>query len=422
MSRAVRESGAPGPYPRAELMSRLLVIKTGALGDVLRTTSILPGLAERSPALELTWVTATGAGPLLAGHPHVAEVIEVDPRSPEALGHLEASLAEQAFDRILSLDDEEPLCRLASALAERTGATPTGAVLGPDGQPAYTDDAACWFGMGLLCREGLAEADRRKLANRRTHAELLAEVVGVRPDRPHLELEVGERAAGASRAEALAGPGPGPLIGLNTGAGGRWATKAMRVEEVARLAALLASSSIVAPRLVLLGGPDEVARNGDLAAGSARRLPASAGRGASISNCGSSPPWWAPSTCSSPPTASRSMGVAQARRVVAALRPDLPHEIDLFGRGEKVVSTAPTPAATAVTLTTAPSRRSAWRPPSSGSRRSRADPRARGAAARRSSRLTVGCCPGKLQACPAGSSTASPRPSRVPASWRSSWA
>ena len=49
MSRAVRESGAPGPYPRTELMSRLLVIKTGALGDVLRTTSILPGLAERSP-------------------------------------------------------------------------------------------------------------------------------------------------------------------------------------------------------------------------------------------------------------------------------------------------------------------------------------------------------------------------------------
>jgi len=338
----VRESGAPGPYPRAERMSRLLVIKTGALGDVLRTTSILPGLAERSPALELTWVTATGAGPLLAGHPHVAEIIEVDPKSPEALGHLEASLGDRSFDRILSLDDEEPLCRLASALAERTGATPTGAVLGPDGRPAYTDDAACWFGMGLLCREGLAEADRRKLANRRTHAELLAEVAGVRPDRPHLELEAEERAAGAARAAALAGPGPGPLIGLNTGAGGRWTTKAMRVEEVAGLAALLAGSGTAAPRLLLLGGPDEVERNGDLAA----RIRAAA-PGVTLAE--------APLDLElrefaalvgaldllvTSDSLALHMGVAQARRVVAFFAPTSPHEIDLFGRGEKVVSTA----------------------------------------------------------------------------------
>ena len=37
---------------------RTLVIKTGALGDVLRSTSILPGLAERHPDLDVTWVTA----------------------------------------------------------------------------------------------------------------------------------------------------------------------------------------------------------------------------------------------------------------------------------------------------------------------------------------------------------------------------
>ena len=33
-----------------------------ALGDVLRTTSILPGLARRDPGLSVTWVTAHAAG------------------------------------------------------------------------------------------------------------------------------------------------------------------------------------------------------------------------------------------------------------------------------------------------------------------------------------------------------------------------
>lgn len=46
-------------------MTAILVIKTGALGDVLRTTSILPGLQQRFPALELTWLTAPAAVPLV---------------------------------------------------------------------------------------------------------------------------------------------------------------------------------------------------------------------------------------------------------------------------------------------------------------------------------------------------------------------
>ena len=39
----------------------LLVIKTGALGDVVRTTAILPGLARKHPDLRVTWLTASGS-------------------------------------------------------------------------------------------------------------------------------------------------------------------------------------------------------------------------------------------------------------------------------------------------------------------------------------------------------------------------
>jgi ADP-heptose:LPS heptosyltransferase len=33
---------------------RILVLKTGALGDVLRTTALLPGLARRHPDARVT--------------------------------------------------------------------------------------------------------------------------------------------------------------------------------------------------------------------------------------------------------------------------------------------------------------------------------------------------------------------------------
>lgn len=323
-------------------MSRLLLIKTGALGDVLRTTSLLPGLAERHAGLEVTWVTAAGAAPLLERHPLVHRIVEVQPSSGTELERLAEELGGQPFERVLSLDDEEPLCRLGSAVAARAGAALTGACLDEEGRPTYTSDAACWFGMGLLCREGLAEADRRKLANRRTHAELLAEVAGVRPDRPRLELTAEEQASGRDLAARLTSAfGSGPLVGLNTGAGGRWTTKAMRTEEVVRLVAELAAGD-GAPRFLLLGGPEERARNAELAQSIRTQVPEARAAEAPLDLTlrGFAALVGALDLLVTSDSLALHMGVAQARRVVAFFAPTSPHEIDLFGRGEKVVSTA----------------------------------------------------------------------------------
>ena len=66
------------------MATRILVLKTGALGDVVRTTSILPGLAQRHGDLELCWVTAPGARPLVEHHPLIGRVETVDPSDGEA--------------------------------------------------------------------------------------------------------------------------------------------------------------------------------------------------------------------------------------------------------------------------------------------------------------------------------------------------
>ena len=196
--------------------------------------------------------------------------------------------------------------------------------------------------MGLLCREGLEEADRRKLANRRTHAELLAEVAGVRPDRPRLELSADELARGRELAAGLVPAGAGgPLVGLNTGAGGRWTTKAMRTDEVVRMVEELAGGD-PALRFLLLGGPEERDRNADLAQRIRTQAPAAhlAEAPLDLTLRGFSALVGALDLLVTSDSLALHMGVARARRVVAFFAPTSPHEIDLFGRGEKVVSTA----------------------------------------------------------------------------------
>ncbi|MEO0663513.1 MAG: hypothetical protein AAFZ87_18425, partial [Planctomycetota bacterium] len=97
-------------------MTKILVIKTGALGDVLLTTSILPGLQSRFEDLEVTWLTAKAAVPLVERHRQVAHVVTCDPKDTASVDTARSEFSVQRWDWVLSLDDEEPLCALASSL------------------------------------------------------------------------------------------------------------------------------------------------------------------------------------------------------------------------------------------------------------------------------------------------------------------
>lgn len=325
-------------------MQRILIIKTGALGDVLRSTSLLEGIHARWPGAEVIWVTGKGAEPLIANHPLVTEVIAIDPC--DCADEL-SSLAAVGPGLILSLDDDPSLCALVHDLAQHTGAGLIGACLDGAGKAGYTDEAECWFGMGLLSRDGLAVADKRKLANRRTHGDLLAEVVGVEPGKPALHLSPDELARGAHLLEGLAPAERGLRIGLNTGAGGRWRTKSMQPQEVVALVSRLhsefASASGPGVQFLLLGGEEERQRNQDLMTGAGAASPQAilvdTGCDHSLLSFGALVAGLDLLVTSD--SLALHMAVALEVKTVAFFAPTSPWEIDLFGRGEKVVSTAP---------------------------------------------------------------------------------
>ena len=312
----------------------ILIVKTGALGDVLRTTAILPGLFERYPGAQVTWVVAEDALPLVEGRGEVeGRVLDLD--RPEEV--IEA-LSGRRFSLVASLDEEEACCRLAGAVeAERF----VGAHFNEDGEPVYTEDSSAWFDMSLISRFGRARADELKALNQRTHPALLASALGIREGRPELSLSPEEEASAARRLEDEGLTSAGLVIGLNTGAGGRWPSKELDVARTIETARAIYEGAQRELAFLVLGGPEEEERNDEILEGLR-----GAGLQAASGGCSNTLREFAAivSRCDLVIASdSFCLHVAVARRapVVAFFAPTSAAEIELYGMGEKVASTAP---------------------------------------------------------------------------------
>lgn len=318
-------------------MHPILILKTGALGDVVRTTAILPGLHLVHPGARVTWVTAPGAVDLVRLHPGVAEVVALDARSAASCAAVRTRLEATSWEWIVSLDDEEPLCALASALTcERL----SGARLDAHGQRGYTPDVGPWFDMGLLSVHGKLEADRRKVANTRSHPEILTSMLGLPMGKPELHVEPVHTSSAQRFAERHALGRDGAIVGLNTGAGGRWRSKMLTVERTLQVAELVARSLAGKVSFVLFGGADERDRNAEIVRAAEGRIRlVDAGVDNSLLDFAA-----LIGLCDVLVTSdSLALHVALARgvRAVAFFAPTSAAEIELYQLGEKVQSTAP---------------------------------------------------------------------------------
>jgi heptosyltransferase-2 len=307
----------------AQVRNRILIVKLAAAGDVLRTTSVLPALREQVPAAHITWVTAAGSAPLLEGNPHIDRILPFR-------GHLPVELGVEEFDVLINWDASVDSAAIAtSARAARK----FGFALDARGNSyPLRPSARRWFEMGLR--------DDAKKANRDTYQTHIFEIaeLGGTPAPPQLVLTEEERAFGRARA-AQWGLEPGhPVVGLNTGAGGRWPLKRWTEEGFLAVASALSQSGV---GVLLLGGPEEVERNRRLA--DATKKANAKGAPVVDTGCDNSLRQFASivDLCDavvSGDTLAMHVATALGKRVVAIFGPTSSVEIDLFGRGEKIVS------------------------------------------------------------------------------------
>lgn len=302
-------------YDKVE--ERLLIVKLDAMGDVLRSTALLPPLMEVHPRAAITWITRKESVPLLKGNPYVTEVLEL---GPEALAHLQA----RTFDRVINLDASKTSAALAtSARSNRKD----GFVLDERGYVQPTNDAArSWLEAGIF--------DDIKRAGTSTYQDRMAEILGLsgREHKYVFELGPDEVARGRAHLESLGMTLDRPVIGLNTGAGGRWPLKQWREEGYVDLIGRVSSRHDV--QFVLLGGPGERERNERLAAASPVRL--------FDPGCDNPVRHFAAMLKQSDvvvtgDTLAMHLSLAMGRRTVILFGPTSAPEIDTYRLGEKVV-------------------------------------------------------------------------------------
>ena len=299
------------------ISERILIVKLDAMGDVLRTTALLPALAEAHPGAAISWITRKESRPLLERNPYLAEVLEY---GEDAL----VQLGVRTFDRVINLDAG----KISAALASMASAKQKdGFVLDRQGSVQPTNAAARrWLEMGVF--------DDLKRQGTRTYQELMLEIAGLAGARHRyvLELSEEERARGRKHLERLGVDFSRPVIGLNTGAGRRWQFKQWREDGYLELVERLARKHEL--QFVLLGGPEERDRHQRLVSRS--RVPlidsechnpvrqfAAIVAACSVVVCGD--------------TLAMHLALALGRRTIVLFGPTSAAEIEMYGLGEKIV-------------------------------------------------------------------------------------
>ena len=284
----------------------VLLINLDALGDVLRTTALLPAIMRRYPDARITWLTRARAAPMLRGNERVHRVLEWGPDAFAALRVLH-------FDLVLNADKSLPAASMTMTVnaTERRGfgLTESGAII------PLNDAARHLYDLGL--------DDRAKFQlNQRTAPDLLAEALGFEH-------------RGDGYALVVDGPSSAPRrrVGLNTGCGSAWPLKKLGFDVSAALVERVSAS--VGEPVVLLGGPEDAATHARLCEQLGDRVEATdLDKGvmhgaAELARC---------DVIVTGDSLGMHMAIALGKHVVAWFGPTCPAEIDLYGRGIKVLA------------------------------------------------------------------------------------
>lgn len=142
-------------------VSNILICKTGALGDVVRTTLILRVINGN-----IFWLTSKEAAELLPG----LETLKIlTPNEINALKNIN-------FDIVLNLEEDAELAKFLTRLRYKK-------LIGvyydfESNKLSYTDESKEWYDMSLISKYGKEKADLLKWENKKTYQEILFSMIG----------------------------------------------------------------------------------------------------------------------------------------------------------------------------------------------------------------------------------------------------
>jgi len=152
----------------------ILIIKTGALGDVVRTTFIAQALKDKYKNSFIYWLTDEKAMPMFLNNPYVDKVIKDSELNRE-------KLKTKKFDLVINLEEEKVYSELASLSNKKLG------FYLKNGKITPGESAKEWFDMCILGDKTPIKAKGKKIPKndflkincKKTHRQLMSEIVEI---------------------------------------------------------------------------------------------------------------------------------------------------------------------------------------------------------------------------------------------------
>ena len=215
------------------LGKRILIIKLGAAGDVIRTTPLLRKIRQVIPTAEIIWLTYF---PELLPPKWINKIVNFEPKNI-------LWLTNQKFDWLINLDKDDEAIALASEIkAERK----SGFIMDRRGKckPVSNDAETHKWLTGLR--------DDLNKSNTKSYMAEIFEICGYKFNREKYIFEntVNKKLDNINRTEKV--------IGINTGCGTRWNTRLWSDNNWVDLAQRLKKLNY---EVIILGGPQEHQRN-----------------------------------------------------------------------------------------------------------------------------------------------------------------
>jgi ADP-heptose:LPS heptosyltransferase len=215
-----------------KIETRILIIKLGAIGDVIRTTPLLRRIRKEYPNAKVTWLTQS---PAILPKSEIEEILNYDFKSV-------LYLQQTSFDLLFNLDKDKDACALANTIQ----ATSKFGYQLKNGVPFPQNELANHkYATGLF--------DTVSKANTLSYVQEIFEMVGWEFNGEEYLFDNHEDKGYRWKFDS-----DKKRIGLNTGCGDRWTTRLWPDEYWIELIKLLQDNGF---EPVLLGGAQEHDKN-----------------------------------------------------------------------------------------------------------------------------------------------------------------
>lgn len=221
------------------MTKKILIIKLGALGDILRTFPLAKAIKEEYSDSEITWITRENALDLFKGNPYIDRIFTI-PNYPN-----------EFFDILYNFDIDEEATKLASEINSEK----------KYGFYSYQGYPMA-FNIGSEYYLSTFFDDELKKNNKKTYQEIMFEAAELPYKKQHDSIYLTEEEKNYAKEFIITNNiDIEKLIGIHIGASQRWPSKVWNKENVKQF---IIKAKEKGYNILLFWGPDEVMEHENL--------------------------------------------------------------------------------------------------------------------------------------------------------------